>query len=114
MNPWERFMAGLQDLFGSGAVRLAPLVITLVLVLFSTSTLVSMAQTSIPGDWAYTLKQWIRQQELQLAPASQLDQVRQQQEQELAADVAKAANRADANNATRGACLPGVDLPVKG
>jgi LysM repeat protein len=99
MNPWERFTAGLQDLFGSGAVRLAPLVITLVLVLFSTTTLVSMAQASIPGDWAYTLKQWIRQQELQLAPASQLDEIRQQQEQELAADVAKAANRADANNA---------------
>jgi LysM repeat protein len=99
MNPWERFTAGLQDIFGSGAVRLAPLVITLVLVLFSTTTLVSMAQASIPGDWAYTLKQWIRQQELQLAPASQLDEVRQQQEQELAADVAKAANRADANNA---------------
>ncbi|MCC6458183.1 MAG: LysM peptidoglycan-binding domain-containing protein [Caldilineaceae bacterium] len=99
MSPWERFTTGLQDLFGSGAVRLAPLVLTVVVVLFSTTTLVSMAQSAVPGDWAYTLKQWIRQQELEFAPENQQALVRQEQERELAEDVAKAANRADANSA---------------
>jgi LysM repeat protein len=99
MNPWERFMAGLQDLFGSRALRLAPLIITLALVLLSTSTLVSMAQSAIPGDPIYTLKQTIRKWELELAPASQRHLVIQEQERELAEDVAKAASRADANNA---------------
>lgn len=99
MNPWERFMAGLQDLFGSRALRLAPLIITLALVLLSTSTLVSMAQSAIPGDPIYTLKQTIRKWELELAPASQRHLVILEQERELAEDVAKAASRADANNA---------------
>ena len=99
MNPWERFMAGLQDLFGSRALRLAPLIVTVVVVLASTSTLVSLAQEAVPGDLTYTLKQQIRKLELQLAPDSLKAEVRQEQERELAADVAKAANRADANNA---------------
>jgi len=67
--------------------------------LFGTSTLVKAAQLAIPGDPTYTLKQTIRKLELSLAPAEQRDTVRQEQEKELAADVAKAANRADANNA---------------
>ena len=99
MNPWERFKVGLQDIFGSPALRLAPLIVTLALVLFSTSTLVSLAQSAIPGDPIYSLKQTIRKWELELAPASQRDIVRLEQERELAEDVAKAANRADANNA---------------
>lgn len=99
MNPLERIAAGLQDIFGSSALRLAPLVLTLVLVLLSTTTLVSLAQRAIPGDPIYTLKQTIRKWELELAPAGQRDLVRQEQEKELAEDVAKAANRADANNA---------------
>jgi LysM repeat protein len=99
MNPWERFTAGLQDIFGSGALRLAPVIAVLVLVLFSTSTLVSLAQSAIPGDPIYTLKQTIRKWELEFAPASQQLLVRQEQERELAEDVAKAADRADANNA---------------
>jgi LysM repeat protein len=45
------------------------------------------------------LKQTIRKWELELAPASQRHLVIQEQERELAEDVAKAASRADANNA---------------
>lgn len=92
-------MAGLQDLFGSPALRLAPLILVLALVLLSTTTVVSLAQTAVPGDLTYTLKQWIRKQELELAPPGQRDLVRQEQERELAEDVAKAAIRADANSA---------------
>jgi len=98
-NPWDRFVSGLQGMFGSRALRLAPFVLTLALVLFGTSTLVKAAQLAIPGDATYTLKQTIRKLELSLAPSAQRDTVRQEQEKELAADVAKAANRADANNA---------------
>jgi LysM repeat protein len=98
MNPWERFMAGLQDIFGSRSLRLAPLVLTLALLLLSTSTLVSLAQEAVPGDTIYTLKQTMRQWELALTPPSQRELVRQEQERELAEDVAKAANRADANS----------------
>jgi LysM repeat protein len=99
MSPWERLNAGLQSFFGSRSLRLAPMIATLALVLFSTTTVVTLAQTAVPGDMAYTLKQWIRKQELTLAPAAQRDFVRLEQERELAEDVAKAANRADANSA---------------
>ena len=99
MSPWERFTTGLQELFSPRALRLAPLIVTLALVLFSTTTVVTITQAAVPGDLAYTLKQWIRKQELELAPASQRDLVRQEQERELAEDVAKAASRADANSA---------------
>jgi LysM repeat protein len=99
MSPWERFNLGLQSFFGSRSLRLAPMIVTLALVLFSTTTVVTLAQTAVPGDLAYTLKQWIRKQELELAPAGQRDLVRLEQERELAEDVAKAASRADANSA---------------
>ncbi len=94
-----RSAARWQSIFNVRTLRLAPIIVTLALVLFSTGTLVTMAQNSIPGDLTYTLKQWIRKQELVLAPANQRELVRQAQEQELAADVAKAATRADANSA---------------
>ena len=94
-----RFAARWQSIFNARTLRLAPIIVTLALVLFSTGTLVTLAQNSVPGDLTYTLKQWIRKQELVLAPASQRDLVRQAQEREMAADVAKAAERADANSA---------------
>lgn len=99
MNPWQRFLAGFQDMFGSRAMRLAPLVVSLAVVFFGATTLAQVAEQSIPGDPIYSLKQTIRKWELELTPASQRDLVRQEQERELAEDVAKAANRADANNA---------------
>jgi LysM repeat protein len=99
LNPWDRFMASLQELFGSRALRLAPLIAVMALILLSTSTLFSLAQAAIPGDPIYTIKQTLRTWELALAPAGQRDLVRLEQERELAEDVAKAANRADANNA---------------
>jgi len=99
LTPWERFLAGLQVVFNPRNMRLAPIVVMLAFVLLSTSTLVTLAQESVPGDIAYSLKQWIRKQELVLAPANQRDQVRLEQERELAEDVATAATRADANSA---------------
>lgn len=99
MGILQQLGQGLQSVFSLRTLRLAPVIVTLAVVLLSTSTLVTVAQTAVPGDLAYSLKQWIRKQELELAPASQRNQVRQQQEQELAQDVARAADRADANSA---------------
>ncbi len=95
----DQLRAGLQGIFSVRALRLAPVIAMLAFVLLSTSTLVTMAQTSVPGDLTYSLKQWIRKQELELAPPDMRDQVRLEQERELAQDVAKAASRADANSA---------------
>lgn len=96
---WARLAAGFQSLFSNRSLRLAPMIFALALVLLSTSTLVTMAQTSVPGDLAYTFKQWIRKQELEFAPPDRRALVRQEQERELAADVARAAERADQNSA---------------
>jgi LysM repeat protein len=96
---WEQMVEGLQTVFSNRALRLAPLIVTLAIVLFSTSTLVTLAQTAVPGDLAYTFKQWIRKQELQLASPDRRASVLLEQERELAEDVAKAAERADQNSA---------------
>jgi LysM repeat protein len=98
-NPWERLVEGFQALFANRALRLAPLIVVFAFVLLSTSTVVTMAQTAVPGDLAYTLKQWIRKQELELAPPDRRELVRQEQERELAEDVKRAAERADQNSA---------------
>lgn len=99
MGLWERFVDGFQSFFASRSLRLAPMIFMLALVLLSTSTLVTMAQASVPGDLAYSFKQWIRKQELEFAPPDRRALVRQEQERELAADVARAAERADQNSA---------------
>lgn len=96
---WERFIDGFQSIFSNRSLRLAPMILVLALVLLSTSTLVTMAQTAVPGDLAYSFKQWIRKQELEFAPPDRRALVRQEQERELAADVARAAERADQNSA---------------
>jgi LysM repeat protein len=96
---WAAFVDGVQAIFTNRSLRLAPMILALALVLLSTSTLVTMAQTAVPGDLAYTFKQWIRKQELEFAPPDRRALVRQEQERELAADVARAAERADQNSA---------------
>jgi LysM repeat protein len=98
MSSWERFMAGMKDMFGSGAMRLAPAIIVIAVVVFGTSTLWQASQAAVPGDSFYGLKQTIRKLELDYAPSSQREMVRQQIEKDVAADVKKAAEHADANN----------------
>ncbi len=94
-----RIVVAAQNFFTIRTLRLAPLIALLALVLLSTSTLVTMAQASVPGDLAYSFKQWIRKQELELAPAEVREAVRLAQERELAEDVRKAAAKADMNSA---------------
>lgn len=95
----DRVMDGLQAIFSTRTLRLAPLIVTLALVLLSVSTFVTVAQSAVPGDLTYSFKQWMRKQELQLTPPDRREMVRQMQEQELAEDVKKAAERADNNSA---------------
>ncbi|MEX1019286.1 MAG: LysM peptidoglycan-binding domain-containing protein [Litorilinea sp.] len=90
-------METLRSVFSARTLRLAPMILVLAVVLLSTTTLVTVAQTAVPGDLTYTLKQWIRKHELELAPADQRALVRQMQETELAEDVRRAALRADTN-----------------
>lgn len=98
MNPWERFMAGLRDVFGSGAMRLAPIMVVIAVVVFGTATLWQGSQAAVPGDRLYSIKQTFRRLELDYAPSSQRVMVRQQIEKAVAEDVKKAAVNADANN----------------
>ncbi len=95
----QRILDALQSTFSMKTMRLAPIIALLAIVLLTGSSLVVMAQSSVPGDATYSFKQWMRKQELQLSRPDQRDIVRQAQEQELASDVAKAAERADANSA---------------
>lgn len=95
----DRVAEALQAIFSTRTLRLAPLIVTLALVLFSVSTFVTVAQSAVPGDLTYSFKQWMRKQELQLTPPDRREIVRQMQEQELAEDVKKAAERADNNSA---------------
>jgi LysM repeat protein len=96
---FEQLQEAFQSIFNLRTLRLAPLVLTLAIVLISTSTLVAMAQASVPGDLAYSVKQWIRKQELELSPPAIRELVRQEQERALAEDVKRAAARADNNSA---------------
>lgn len=93
----DRIGQTLQSVFTVRTLRLAPMILVLAVVLLSTSTLVTVAQSAVPGDLTYSLKQWIRKHELELAPADQRELVRQMQEMELAEDVRLAALRADTN-----------------
>ena len=92
-------MDGLQATFSMRTLRLAPIVVTLAVVLLSASTFVAMAQSALPGDATYSFKQWMRKQELQFTAPDRRDLVRQAQEQQLAEDVRKAAVRGDQNSA---------------
>lgn len=96
-NWWQNILQSLQSIFTVRTLRLAPLIMMIAVVLLSTSTLVTVAQSAVPGDLTYSLKQWIRKHELELAPADQREIVRQMQEMELAEDVRRAAMRADTN-----------------
>lgn len=95
----QRISDSLRSAFSMRTLRLAPVIVTLAVVLLSATTFVAMAQSALPGDPTYSFKQWMRKQELQFTSPDRRDLVRQAQEQELAEDVRKAAERADQNSA---------------
>jgi LysM repeat protein len=90
----ERLSAGLQALFIPRTMRLAITLAALLVLVLGSTTLVS-AQSAIPGDFTYPVKQWIRNQQLALTPSDQFDAVRKEQEIEVKSDVQKAQQQAD-------------------
>lgn len=91
---WEQ----VQALFTVRRLRLAPLLVLLLAIYLGASTLVAAAEEALPGDLTYPVKQWIRSQQVWLAPDTMRAQRVQELEQEAAEDVAKAAARADLND----------------
>ncbi|HMN27360.1 MAG TPA: LysM peptidoglycan-binding domain-containing protein, partial [Caldilineaceae bacterium] len=90
----SKLAAGLSHWIGSllalRAVRPLAAVAATVALLLIVNTLVTLAESAVPGDLTYPVKQWIRSQQLYLAPKDNWQSVRQAQEQELAADIQKA------------------------
>lgn len=88
-------LAWWRDLFALPGLRPAAAALSAVLILLFATTLVTLAEAAVPGDVSYPVKQWIRSQQLYLAPADERPAVRAAQEQELIVDVQKAQQRAD-------------------
>lgn len=90
--------SALQLSFAPRPLRLALTVMALAVLVFGPTTLVTQAQSSIPGDLTYPVKQWIRAQEIAFTPMERLAAVRRQQEEEYRADIQKAQVKADQQN----------------
>lgn len=88
------------------AMRLTPRVLrpltaalAAVCVLILLNSFVTLAMASVPGDLAYPIKQWIRDQQLQLAPDAARPEVRMRHEEELVSDVQKTQLKVDLTRA---------------
>ena len=93
----DQLRAGWQNLTGSLAfspMQLAPLVIMLTAISLSTFGFATAAQASVPGDIIYGAKQWLRQQELNLAAEEDRPDIVKKQEEETAKEIAAAQERA--------------------
>ncbi len=95
----DRIRINWQNLLGSFTVapmQLAPLVLMLTVISLGTFGFATVAQAAIPGDLAYPAKQWMRQQELNLAAEVDRPQIVDNIEKETLEDIAKARIRAAA------------------
>ncbi|HAJ35711.1 MAG TPA: hypothetical protein DCL15_08470 [Chloroflexi bacterium] len=91
---WRRFTAGWSSLGAPAPVmRLAPLTLLLLVLYLSTFTVVATAQAALPGDLAYPVKSWIREQRVATAPVEQKAAERWRADQEQAQDVAARAEQ---------------------
>ncbi len=88
----------------SPVMRFAPLTLLLLALYLSTFTVVATAQAALPGDLAYPMKSWIREQRVATTPAEQQAFERWRADQAQAEDVAARAgqlqNEADAKPLT--------------
>ena len=81
------------------ALRLAPLALLLVVVYVAAFSVVAAAKSSIPGDPAFPLKQWMREQRVQLADGEQFKDAVVVAENEIAAEMKELAARQIARQA---------------
>jgi LysM repeat protein len=94
---WPAFRTWLDGLWMVPSLRPMAAALATVLVLVLSSSLITLAESAVPGDLSYPLKQWIRNQQLYLAPEDDWATLRQAQERELVEDVQKAQLKADSN-----------------
>lgn len=93
----EDIRAGVQNLFGPSALRLAPLAALVIIMLFGSASVFTVAW-SIPGDLTYPIKEWSRRLGLQLVPESEREAIREAQDKVRAAELAQAIEKADRNS----------------
>lgn len=89
----------LDNLFTIRAMRLAPMMVMILLVLFGSTTAATLAQSALPGDLTYPFKQWIRHQQLVLTPLKQRPELRSKFEEEIREEVKAAEKRSDLRQA---------------
>ena len=91
---WRRWTTAWSSL-GAPAplMRLAPLTLLLIALYLSTFTVVATAQAALPGDFAYPMKSWMREQRVATAPAEAQPAERWRADQALAEDVAARAEQ---------------------
>jgi LysM repeat protein len=77
----------------SPLMRLAPLSLLLISLYLSTFTVVATAQAALPGDLAYPMKSWIREQRVATTPVEQQAFERWRADQAQAEDVAARAGQ---------------------
>lgn len=92
------FWSSFQASFAPSPMRLAMSVLALAVLIFGPTTLVTQAQSAIPGDLTYPVKQWVRAQEIAFTPMEHLAELRKQHEAENRADIEKAQAKADQQN----------------
>lgn len=90
---------GLALLLTPRLLRPLSAALTVVCVIVLLGSFVTLAQASIPGDLVYPVKQWIREQQLQLTPDDARSDIRARHEAELVGDVQKAQARVDLTRA---------------
>ncbi len=91
---WRKLAAAWSSLGAPAPVmRLAPLTLLLIALYLSTFTVVATAQAALPGDLAYPVKSWMREQRVATALAEQQPAERWRADQEQAEDVAARAEQ---------------------
>jgi LysM repeat protein len=85
----EQSWRDLAALFSPRIIRLAPIALSLVVLWILCTSLVTLAQSAVPGDLTYPVKQWLQIQEIYLTPVERRGDVRRAQEQELVEDLKK-------------------------
>jgi hypothetical protein len=83
----ERLAVGWGSFFDAPLLRLAPLAAVVAAVTLATFWTVRTAEAALPGDAVYPLKQWVREQRVNLAPPGERERAIRTNEDEVRAEV---------------------------
>ncbi len=84
---WAQLRSGWRSLLDAPVLRLAPLAAVILAVYLATFWTVKSAEAALPGDAVYPLKQWMREQRVNLAPPAGRIAAIQAAQEELAAEA---------------------------